>query len=115
MYNNFDGLFRMAVKKTSNMTLFQTDCFLHGIYKEYKYMIGIKGYDEKTFFSLVYYHDTKLKDDSHVKRLLLSSEGIVEKYNRGYIYGTNADGVKYYNHFKRDNDGFWNFSYYEEE
>lgn len=71
MYENFDELFESVVKKTKKMTMFQRDCFLHSVYKEYKYMIGLKGYDEDTFFSLVYYNDTKLVDDNHVKRLML--------------------------------------------
>lgn len=115
MYNDFDELFKSIVKKTKNMTMFQIDCFLHGIYKEYKYMIGIKGYDEDMFFSLVHFKDVKLADDEHVKRSKLDKEGILEKYNKGVLYGTNENGVRYYNHFKRDNDGFWNFSWYEEK
>lgn len=115
MYENFDELFKAIIKKTKNMTMFQTDCFLHSIYKEYKYMIDLKGYDEDTFFSLVHFKDVKLADDSHVKRLMNDGEAILEKYNRGVLYGTNADGIRYYNHFKRDNEGFWNFHYYEEK
>lgn len=115
MYENFDELFKAIIKKTRNMTMFQTDCFLHSIYKEYRYMIGLKGYDEDTFFSLVHFKDVKLADDNHVKRLMNDGEAILEKYNRGLLYGTKVDGVRYYNHFKRDNEGFWNFHYYEEK
>lgn len=115
MYENFDELLESVVKKTKKMTMFQRDCFLHGVYKEYRYMIGLKGYDEDTFLSLVYYNDTKLADDNHVKRLMLDSEAILEKYNKGVLYGTNDDGVRYFNHFKRDNEGHWYFSWYEEK
>lgn len=112
MIANFDDVFKFAIKATAKMTMFQCDSKLYDIYQEYKCYIK---YDMDTFFSLIHHRDNKLADDSHVKRLLLDREHILEKYNRGCLWGTNEDGVRYYNYFKRDNEGFWNFWYYEEK
>lgn len=110
-FDNFDEIFNFAIKKTDGLTVFQTETELYAIYQDYKSEIP---YDMDTFFSLVHHKDKKLKYDKSVKRLMLGSEEITEKYNRGCLYGTSVEGVHYYNYFKRDNEGYWHCSYYEE-
>lgn len=111
MYNNFDELFKWTSKQTAKMSMFQTDCFLHGVYNEYKHLIK---YDEDTFFALHYYKDAKFAESEHM-RLKLDNEFILEKYNKATLYGKLPDGRRYYNYFKRSNDGIWYFSYYKED
>lgn len=111
--NDFDNLFEYVIRKIKGMTYFQIDCYLYRnrIYQKYQSIIP---YDEKRFISMIWYNDIKFADD-HMITLMLENEVMQEKYDRATIKGVSVEGIHYTNYFKRDYDGFWHFSYYEEE